>query len=255
MATLLEIGHAFHPGERAVHSLLRVPTRQNPTASGLPQSYAHRVTVSPLVAVGTVDDEGRPWTSIWGGERGFARPVAQNILGMQSLVDKAHDPVVQALLGKAPEGEVLRPDVGRMMSALSIDLNTRDRVKLAGKMVIGTVAGRPDSQGVGEVQIGMLALALIEQADMFFLSSTNGQTMDTNHRGGPAGFVRVVRNTPDEVVLVYPEYSGNRLYQTLGNLHTNPLIGLAIPDYTTSNIRIVLDWLRDEEVAYESFEY
>ncbi|KAL2135777.1 hypothetical protein VTI74DRAFT_6982 [Chaetomium olivicolor] len=272
MATLLENANGFHPGERAIHALLKVPSRQNPTAAGLPPSYAHRVTVSPLVAIGTVDDNGQPWTSIWGGERGFARPVAQNILGMQSLVDKAHDPVVQALLGKVAEGEVLRPDEDRVMSALSIDLESRDRVKFAGKMVIGTVAGRPGMEAIGEAQLGMLvqeslgncpkylnkktirahlpspqlvssslplppeAIALIEQADMFFVSSTNGQTMDTNHRGGPAGFLRVVSNSPGGMVLVYPEYSGNRLYQTLGNLYTNPLIGIAIPDFNTSDV-------------------
>src|SRR5690349_11834508 len=94
MATLLEHANGWHPGEQAVHALLKVPTsgRQNPTAAGLPPSYAHRVAVSPLVAIGTLDDQGRPWTSIWGGERGFARPVAQSVLGLQSMVDKAHDP-------------------------------------------------------------------------------------------------------------------------------------------------------------------
>ncbi|KAK3295134.1 uncharacterized protein B0H64DRAFT_138973 [Chaetomium fimeti] len=274
MATLLDNTNGWHAGERAVHTLLKVPTsgRQNPTTTGLPPSYAHRVAVSPLLAVGTLDDQGRPWTTIWGGERGFAQSVAQGILGVRSLVDKAHDPVVEALLGKAADGEVLQPEDGKVMSALSVDLETRDRVKLAGKMTVGTLAGRSDNSTVAETQLAMLvqeslgncpkylnikdirahvpspqlvspslplpaeALALIEQADMFFLSSTNGQTMDTNHRGGPAGFIRLVSNSPDSVVLAYPEYSGNRLYQTLGNLHTNPLIGIAIPDYTTSDV-------------------
>ena len=279
MATLLENANGWSPGEQAVHSLLHVPTskRQNPTAAGLPPAYGHRVSVSPLVAIGTLDDQGRPWTSIWGGERGFARPIAQGVLGLQSLVDKAYDPVVQALYGGVAEGELVRPEVDKLMSALSIDLETRDRVKLAGRMMVGAVAGRPESQVVGEAQLAMLvqeslgncpkylnkktirahlpsprlvssdlplppeALSLIEQADMFFLSSTNGQTMDTNHRGGPAGFIRVLSNSPSEnggdgVVLVYPEYSGNRLYQSLGNLHTNPSIGIAIPDYTTSDV-------------------
>lgn len=279
MATLLEHTNGWHPGEQAVHALLKVPTsgRRNPTAAGLPPSFAYRVTVSPLLAVGTLDDQGRPWTSLWGGERGFARPVAEGILGVQSLIDTAHDPVGRALLGEAADGEVFQPERDQTMSALSIDLESRDRVKLAGKMLVGTVARKAPNTTVAEAQIAMIvqeslgncpkylnkktirahvpspqvissslplppeALALIEQADMFFLSSTNGQTMDTNHRGGPAGFMRVLSNSPTEngdggVVLVYPEYSGNRLYQTLGNLHTNPLIGIAIPNFTTSDI-------------------
>ncbi|KAK4147437.1 uncharacterized protein C8A04DRAFT_34147 [Dichotomopilus funicola] len=274
MATLLDNSNGWHSGELAVHKLLKVPTssRQNPTNHGFPPAYGYRVTVSPLVAVGTLDDEGRPWTTIWGGERGFARPVAEGILGVQGLVDKTHDPVIQALLGEAVDGEVYQPENIKLMSALSVDLETRDRVKMAGKMVVGSVASKSDSNTVAEAQLAMHvqeslgncpkylnikdirahipspllissslplptgALALIEQADMFFISSSNGQTMDTNHRGGPAGFVRVVSNTPDSVTLVYPEYSGNRLYQTLGNLHNNPLAGIAIPDYTTSDI-------------------
>ncbi|KAK4105272.1 hypothetical protein N658DRAFT_491731 [Parathielavia hyrcaniae] len=279
MATLLEHTNGWHQGERAVHSLLKVPTssRPNPTTAGLPPSYAHRVTVSPLLAVGALDDQGRPWTTLWGGERGFTRPVAQGILGMQSLVDKAHDPVIRALLGEAAHGEVFQPEGDRIMSALSIDPESRDRVKLAGKMLVGTVSGQPHNNTIGEAQIAMVvqeslgncpkyinkkvirghipspqvvssslplppeALALIEQADMFFLSSTNGETMDTNHRGGAPGFVRVLSNSPAEgtdggVALIYQEYSGNRLYQTLGNLHTNPLVGIAIPNLTTSDV-------------------
>jgi ferredoxin-NADP reductase len=80
------------------------------------------------------------------------------------------------------------------------------------------------------------ALDLIEKADMFFLTSANGEAMDTNHRGGPPGFVRVAKNAPEEVVVVYPEYSGNRLYESLGNLYLNPKIGIAVPDFDTSDV-------------------
>jgi len=59
--------------------------------------------------------------------------------------------------------------------------------------------------------------------------------MDTNHRGGSPGFVRILSNTEDSTTLVYPEYSGNRLYQSLGNLITNPLAGLCFPDFETGD--------------------
>ncbi|KAK4461583.1 hypothetical protein QBC42DRAFT_178209 [Cladorrhinum samala] len=276
MATLEEYHNGWHAGEQAVHKLLRVSTssRQNPTSYGLPPSYARRVAVSPLVAIGALDDQGRPWTTVWGGQRGFIRPVAQGILGLNSVVDKANDPVLKSLLGGVPDGEVLQTDEGKPISALSIDLESRDRVKLAGKMVVGTVAGRPGTtDAVGEVQMALHiqeslgncpkylnkkairahlpspelvssalplsdeALSLISRADMFFLTSTNNRTMDTNHRGGAPGFLRVLSNSPsDGVTLIYPEYSGNRLYQTLGNLHLNPLIGIAVPDYATSSV-------------------
>lgn len=62
--------------------------------------------------------------------------------------------------------------------------------------------------------------------------------MDVNHRGGPTGFVRILPSpSPSSpTTLVYPEYSGNRLYQTLGNLHTTPLASLCIPDFTTGDV-------------------
>ncbi|KAL7803627.1 hypothetical protein V8C44DRAFT_272805 [Trichoderma aethiopicum] len=275
-ATMPSLVSAWHPGELAMHRDLRNPRFENPTSPGCPTPYAIRVMHSQLVALGTLDDEGRPWTTVWGGERGFARPVAEGVLGLKSAVDKMHDPVYKAFWesssdksdGPDEEG-IVRPEGGKMMSALSIDLETRDRVKLAGRLIAGADVCSPESEVQLAFQVeeslgncpkyinkkaletvipqpelvpggpgGMLpleAVSLIEKADMFFLSSTNGVSMDTNHRGGPRGFIRILKNDEDGVELVYPEYSGNRLYQSLGNLKVNPLIGVVIPDYTTSD--------------------
>ena len=92
------------------------------------------------------------------------------------------------------------------------------------------------------------ALELLAEADMFFLSSSNHESnMGTNYRGGSPGFVRVVKNDASETILVYPELSGNRLYQTLGNLYTTPRAGLVFPNfdsgdalYLTATTEIVL---------------
>jgi NAD(P)H-flavin reductase len=40
--------------------------------------------------------------------------------------------------------------------------------------------------------------------------------------------------SPTEIV--YPEYSGNRLYQSLGNLQLNSRVGITFPDYETGNV-------------------
>jgi len=78
------------------------------------------------------------------------------------------------------------------------------------------------------------AVSLVTKSDLFFMSSRHNQDdMDTNHRGGSPGFVRILSNTEDSTILVYPEYSGNRLYQTLGNLMTDPQAGLCFPDFET----------------------
>ena len=59
--------------------------------------------------------------------------------------------------------------------------------------------------------------------------------MGTNHRGGSPGFVRVAKNDASGTVLVYPEFSGNRLYQTLGNLYTSPRAGLIFPNFDSGD--------------------
>lgn len=286
----------WHAGELAVHKLVRVPTRENPTAAGLPASYGYRVQASPLVALGALDGEGRPWTTVWGGEPGFARPIGHDLLMAASLVDAEHDPVVSALFGGGGgDGSTKTSDRryqmdpadfasggGKVVSGLSIDLGTRDRVKLGGRLVEGGVAREPGPLGGGEdgvaraevvvlveeglgncpkylnrrdiiaavpeprlVSDGALplpaeAVGLLGRADLFFLSTAaaDGRTMDTNHRGGPPGFVRVMHNSAAEegVDLVYPEYSGNRLYQSLGNMHARPLVGVCVPDFGSGDV-------------------
>lgn len=80
-------------------------------------------------------------------------------------------------------------------------------------------------------------IALLAKADLFFISSSQeNKDMDANHRGGPPGFVRVVSNNEDGAEIIYPEYSGNRLYQTLGNLVVTPRAGLVIPDFETGDV-------------------
>ena len=60
--------------------------------------------------------------------------------------------------------------------------------------------------------------------------------MSTNDRGGPPGFVRVMQNDQLDTVLIYPEYSGNRLYQTLGNLEVDAKAGIVVPDFDNGNV-------------------
>lgn len=81
------------------------------------------------------------------------------------------------------------------------------------------------------------SINVISKSDLFFVSSSHHDAdMDTNHRGGPPGFVRIVINDAEDCSLVWPEYSGNRLYQTLGNLHTTPKAGLVFPDFDTGDV-------------------
>jgi len=69
---------------------------------------------------------------------------------------------------------------------------------------------------------------LIEGADTFFMASSHPESgVDASHRGGPPGFVRILK----ENLLAWPDFSGNKMFQTLGNISVNPNAGLLFIDF------------------------
>jgi uncharacterized protein len=64
---------------------------------------------------------------------------------------------------------------------------------------------------------------LIHCLEFFFLATAapDGQP-DCSFKGGPRGFVRIVQ--PD--LLVWPDYDGNGMFKSLGNIKLNPSVGL-----------------------------
>ncbi|KAF9902759.1 hypothetical protein EC991_004571 [Linnemannia zychae] len=76
--------------------------------------------------------------------------------------------------------------------------------------------------------------AIVDQADCLFIASrfidesiadqTSG--MDCNHRGGNPGFARVNGNQ-----IVFPDYSGNRFFNTLGNIMNDERVGLLFVNF------------------------
>lgn len=69
--------------------------------------------------------------------------------------------------------------------------------------------------------------AFIAAQPFFFLATADGQGRpDCSFKGGPPGFVRVV--APD--LLVFPDYDGNGMFKSLGNIAANPHVGLLFLD-------------------------
>jgi hypothetical protein len=68
----------------------------------------------------------------------------------------------------------------------------------------------------------------IERMDMFFLATADaaGQPQ-CSYKGGDPGFVRVL----DERTLAFPNYDGNGMYLSLGNVLVNPSVGLLLIDF------------------------
>ena len=72
----------------------------------------------------------------------------------------------------------------------------------------------------------------IEARDMFFLSTVDPDGRPTvSYRGGAPGFVRVL----DEHTIAFPNYNGNGMYMSMGNLSANPNVGLLFVDWERGN--------------------
>ena len=70
--------------------------------------------------------------------------------------------------------------------------------------------------------------AFVERSAMFFLATADaaGQP-DCSYKGGLPGFVRVL----DERTLAFPDYDGNGMFRSLGNIRVNPHVGLLFIDF------------------------
>ena len=63
----------------------------------------------------------------------------------------------------------------------------------------------------------------IEKSPFFFLATADAEgAPDCSHKGGLPGFVRVVGASE----LVFPDYDGNGMFKSLGNIMVNPQVGL-----------------------------
>ena len=77
---------------------------------------------------------------------------------------------------------------------------------------------------------------LIESAPFLFIATSYGDYTDCSLRSGMPGFVKIT----GPGTLEFPEYDGNSMYRTLGNISRNPNVGLLFVrfDGTTPRIRM-----------------
>lgn len=69
----------------------------------------------------------------------------------------------------------------------------------------------------------------IQRMEMAFIAtSDDAGECDCSFRAGPAGFIRVL----DDHTIAYPEYRGNGVMASLGNMLQNPHIGIFLADFT-----------------------
>jgi hypothetical protein len=69
----------------------------------------------------------------------------------------------------------------------------------------------------------------IERQDMFFIATADEDGVpNCSYKGGDPGFVRVL----DERTIAFPNYDGNGMYLSMGNLLRNPRVGLLFISFT-----------------------
>lgn len=255
----------FHPGERAAQARagFRVPSA--PIRDRLIPQHREFYPLLPWLLVATRDEAGDPAAGVLTGVPGFVA---------------ASDP--RTLWVRPDHGAWLPwpagPAVGEPVAALGIDLGTRRRNRVNGRVVardgvafaIGVEesfgncpqyihvrrveAAPPASPGAIEMLTGLdeEARRLIGMADTAFVASASSPggdaRLDVSHRGGPAGFIRV-----DGDRLIVPDYAGNRYFNTLGNMLLNPRAGLLLVDVARGDVlhltgAVGIDWEPDPEL-------
>src|SRR3954462_13444703 len=83
---------------------------------------------------------------------------------------------------------------------------------------------------LGDPLIGESDRAFIERMDMFFLATADADGRpQCSYKSGDPGFVRVL----DERSVAFPNYDGNGMYLSMGNLAVNAHVGLLFIDFVS----------------------
>ncbi|TCC45027.1 pyridoxamine 5'-phosphate oxidase [Kribbella capetownensis] len=87
------------------------------------------------------------------------------------------------------------------------------------------------------------ARRIITTADMFFLGTEHPtRGADASHKGGSPGFVQV-----DGADVIWPDYAGNNMFNSMGNLNIDPTAALLFIDFESGDVlqltgRATLEW-------------
>jgi predicted pyridoxine 5'-phosphate oxidase superfamily flavin-nucleotide-binding protein len=92
------------------------------------------------------------------------------------------------------------------------------------------------NQMMRELNINMQEF--IARQEMVFIATADARgTCDCSFRAGTPGFIQILNST----TLAYPEYRGNGVMASVGNILENPQIGLMFVDFTQSTVGLHLN--------------
>ncbi len=242
----------FHVGEEAVQE--RAGVRELAAQIGRiirpAMTIEHRLFFEdlPYVVVGAATESGEPFATMLAGRPGFVTAPDQHTL-MIEAAPVAGDPITPALRPGAPigvlgiqlatrrrnraNGVVIAASPDRLTIAIDESFGNCPQYIQARSPLAATQRPPPHAEREGAL-LSPEALAVVAAADTTFVASTH-LTADVSHRGGKPGFIRA-SDEHGATVLTMPDFAGNNLYMTLGNLHANARAGLALVDFATGTL-------------------
>ncbi|MCA9558542.1 MAG: pyridoxamine 5'-phosphate oxidase family protein [Myxococcales bacterium] len=246
----------YHEGELAVQARAGVARAAQRVArilaDRIPAAALSFIARQSMVVLGSRDPNGNIWASLAYGQPGFlvAESDRQLALHHAACYTAAGDPLWSNLRTDAEVGLLL------------IELATRRRLRINGKMRpradgdwrvsveqayancpkyiqarglrIRETGAAPTTPTVDQgTELTAAQQAWIAGADTFFVASAHPeQGLDASHRGGPPGFVQVIGSR----WLRVPDYAGNNMFNTLGNIASHPRCGLVFADFERSRV-------------------
>ncbi|RKQ84909.1 hypothetical protein C8N24_6540 [Solirubrobacter pauli] len=92
----------------------------------------------------------------------------------------------------------------------------------------------------------------LERMTMCFIATSDAHgECDNSFRAGPPGFVRVI----DEKTVMWPEYKGNGVMASMGNISENPYVGMLFVDFFETQVGLHINGTATivENAAIEAF--
>jgi len=263
----------FHSGEISVQERAGVRDIASDVGEGIidfvPPDAAQFLARRQMVVLGTVDRRGRVWASVVTGEPGFIEMAGDRMLKIAGRLS-AEDPLLENL---ADEGHIamFAPD---FVAARRVRVNGCGSIRngtiyikteqvygncrryLQERMLAGARQPRSKSVVARGDSLSAAQQDQISRADTFFIATNNPDSgADVSHKGGNPGFVKVVGDRR----LAFPDYNGNRMFNTLGNIAVNPRAGLLYIDFESGRTLQLtgsasIDWNPERAKAFAGAE-
>lgn len=233
----------WHAGERAVQNRVGETHLADRLGGGIgaevPAVAVDFLADQPLLVVAAADPARRVWVSLLTGAPGFLTVPHPGALDV-AATPRPGDPLRDVLGGPALVGTLaIEPATRRRMRLNGRSEPTATGLRVAVHQVFANCPKHIRPRAVGHLGGAAGAVATsaalsdrqarrIVAADTFFMGTTDAEgNADASHRGGDPGFVEVAG--PGRIR--FPDYRGNSMYMTLGNLEQRPASGLLFVDW------------------------